>query len=120
MEKLVIICTCGPEDAERATLALAMATTGQASEMEVVLGLQADGVLLMKKGVAEQITTPEFPPFPEMLEEFIEGDGTIYLCAPCVIARQLDPEADLIPGARLAKASALIAEIAESDFVVSY
>ena len=48
--KLFIMCTHGPSDPERATVAFVMATSAQASDVEVVVGLQIDGVLLAGKG----------------------------------------------------------------------
>ena len=50
-EKLVIMVTHGPESPERATIPFVMATAAQASDVEVVMGFQADGVMLVKKGV---------------------------------------------------------------------
>ena len=59
-EKLFFMVTHGPEDPERATIPFVMATAAQASDVEVVMGFQVEGVLLVKKGVAEGIAAPPF------------------------------------------------------------
>ncbi len=77
-EKLILMCTHGPEDPERATIPFVMATTAQASDMDVVIGLQVDGVLLARKGVAETIAAPAFPPLKELMDIYLENGGKIF------------------------------------------
>ena len=57
-KKLFILCTHGPEDAERATIPFAMATAAQASDVEVVMGFQAEGVKLATKDSLGKVFAP--------------------------------------------------------------
>ena len=47
--------THGPDEPELASIPFSMAGGALASDVEVVMGFQADGCLLMKKGVAETV-----------------------------------------------------------------
>lgn len=43
-EKLILMATHGPEDPERATIPFVTATAAQASEVDVLIGFQSNGV----------------------------------------------------------------------------
>src|SRR5688572_24982542 len=101
-DKLVILATHGPEDPERATIPFVMACAALASEVEVVMGFQADGVRLMQKGVAEAIQAPEFPPLAKLLADFHELGGKSLVCAPCVKSRAIGDA--LVDGAEIVAA----------------
>lgn len=119
-EKLILMCTHGPEDAERATIPFVMATAAQASEVDVVIGLQVDGVLLAKKGVAETITAPAFPPLKELLDIYLENGGKLLVCGPCVKSRQINPETDFVVGATVVNAATFVKEVSEATNALVY
>ena len=119
-QKLVILCTHGPESPELATIPFVMATTAQASDMEVFMGFQADAVLLTKKGVIEQVQAPSFPPLKQLVEAYVEAGGKFYVCGPCAKARQINPETDLIENAKIVNAATFIKEISEAVNVLTY
>lgn len=119
-EKLVFMCTHGPEDPERASIPFVMATTAQASDVDVVIGLQASGVLLAKKGVAEEIAAPAFPPLKDLLDIYIENGGKMLVCGPCVKSRQINPETDFVQNATVVNAATFIKEITEATNVLVY
>jgi len=119
-EKLVIMVTHGPEDPERATIPFVLATAAQASDVEAVLGFQAEGVLLVKKGVAEGIQAPDFPPLKTLMDAYIEAGGKMLACGPCVKSRKLNPETDFVAGAKVANAAAFVKEITEATNAMVY
>ena len=119
-EKLILMCTHGPEDPERATIPFVMATAAQASEVDVVIGLQASGVLLAKKGVAEEIVAPAFPPLKELLDIYLENGGKLLVCGPCVKSRQINPETDFVSGATVVNAATFVKECTEATNVMVY
>ena len=118
--KLLIMCTKGPEDPELATISFVMATAAQASDMEVLVGLQGNGALLAKKGIAEGIAAPAFPPLKQLIDTYVEMGGKIFVCGPCVKARQIIPEADFIQGASVVNATTFVTEAIESTNVLVY
>lgn len=119
-EKLILLCTHGPEDPERATIPFVMATTAQASDMDVVIGLQVDGVLLARKGVAETIAAPAFPPLKELMDIYLENGGKILVCGPCVKSRQINPETDFVTGATMVNAATFVKEVSEATNALVY
>lgn len=109
-EKLVIMVTHGPEEPELATIPFAMAGAAVASDVDVVLGFQGDGCLLVKKGVAETVAAPEFAPLGPLLETIQELGGKLLVCSPCVKSRGLS-EDDLVEGAEIVAAARFVAEV---------
>lgn len=118
-EKLVIMVTHGPDDAELATIPFAMAGAAVASDMDVVMGFQGDGCLLVEKGVAETVRAPEFAPLGELLETIKELGGQLLVCSPCVKKRGLT-EDDLVDGAEIVAAGRFVAEIASATNSLVY
>ncbi|MFN2215547.1 MAG: DsrE family protein [Anaerolineales bacterium] len=119
-DKLVIICTHGPENFELATLPFMMANAAQAAEVEVLIALQGPAAWLARKGVAERIEAPSFPPFVDLLNSYVEAGGEIYVCGPCVKARKIDPETEFVDGARVVTAPLLIKEVMDAGKVLTY
>ena len=119
-EKLVIMVTHGPEAPERATIPFVMATAAQASEVEVVMGFQADGVELVRTGVAETVEAPGFPPLKKLLDDFRELGGTLLVCGPCLNSRGLKAPDDLVVGAEVVAAGRFVAEITSATNSLVY
>jgi predicted peroxiredoxin len=119
-EKLLIMCTHGPEDPELSTISFVMATAAQASDVEVLVGLQGNGVWLATKGTAEKINAPSFPPLMDLQEAYLEAGGKIFVCGPCIKSRQINPEMDLIEGASVVNAATFVNEAMESKNVLVY
>lgn len=119
-EKLVFMVTHGPEAPERATIPFVMATAAQASDVEVVMGFQADGVMLVKKGVAESIEAPAFPPLKVLMDAYIEAGGELLACGPCVKSRGINPETDFVAGAKVVNAATFVKECTEATNVLTY
>ena len=118
-DKLVLICTHGPEDPELATIPFVLATAAQASDVDVLMGFQANGVLLIQQGIAEHVFAPGFPPLKELLDLYVEGGGQLYACSPCVGSRHLSAE-EFVPGAKVVSAATFVKEFTEATNVVVY
>ncbi len=119
-EKIVIMCTHGPEDPERATIPFVIATAAQASEVDVVIGFQASGVMLVRKGCAEHVFAAGFPPLKELMDAYIEAGGKLYVCGPCVQSRKLNPQTDFIENATVINAATFVKEITEATNALVY
>ncbi len=119
-QKLAIVCTHGPEDPERATIPFVLATAAQASDVEVIMGFQANGMLLAQKGIAEHIFAGGFPPLKELIDAYIEAGGELYLCGPCVTSRKLDPATDFIKGSKVVNAVTFVKVFTEVTNVLNY
>jgi len=117
--KMVIIGTHADENPEKATLPFVMANTALASEVNVVVALQSMGVYLAMKGYAKHVKAEGFPPLKELIENMLEMGGKLYICGPCVKARDIPPE-DLIDGATIINAPLLVNEMVEADVTLNY
>jgi uncharacterized protein len=118
--KLILMCTHGPEDPERATIPFVLGTAAQASEVEVVIGLQVNGVLLARKGCAEHVFAAGFPPLKELLDIYLEAGGELFVCGPCINSRKIDPAQELIPGAKVVNAATFVKECTDATNVLVY
>ncbi|MHA1961023.1 MAG: DsrE family protein [Candidatus Thorarchaeota archaeon] len=81
MATMYIVGQWGPEAAERCFGPFVTGTTAQSQEVEVKIFLMMDAVWLMKKGIAEKVKAPGFPPLPELIDMFLEEGGKIELCS---------------------------------------
>lgn len=117
-EKLVIVATHGPDDPERATIPFVMAVAALASDVEVVMGFQADGVRLVHQGEAETVQAPEFPPLTKLLADFRELGGKLLVCGPCVKSRGISES--LVPGAEIVAAARFVAEVTSATNSLVY
>jgi predicted peroxiredoxin len=117
--KLVIVVTHGPGDPERATIPFAMAVAAQASGVDVLMGFQVEGVLLLKKGGADKVAAPNFVPLKELLDIYISNGGKFYACGPCSTSRGIEPS-DLIEGATVVNAPTFVEQFVTATNVLVY
>ena len=118
-EKLVIMVTRGPDEPELATIPFVMAGAAVASDVDVVMGFQVEGVLLVKQGVAETVEAPEFTPLRDLLKTIGEFGGKLLVCSPCLKSRGLT-QADLIDGAEIVAAGRFVAEVTSATSSLVY
>lgn len=117
--KVLIIHTTGPENPEKATLAFVMATALQATDIEVTMVLQSNSVWLAKLGEAEKVAAPGLMPLKKLLDTFIEMNGKIMICSPCIKERGINPS-ELVPGGQIVAAGSVVDEILSSQKILSY
>ncbi|MFO7837511.1 MAG: DsrE family protein [Candidatus Thorarchaeota archaeon] len=92
MASIYIVGQSGPEVAERCFAPFITATTAQAQDVKVKIFLMMDGVELAKKGVAEKVQAPGFPPLPELINMFLESGGELELCSNSVKFRDISKD----------------------------
>jgi predicted peroxiredoxin len=118
-QKLVMMVTHGPENSEISTIPFVMATAAQASDVDVLMGFQGDGVMLMIKGMADHVAAPGFPPLKDLLKIYTEGGGKLYVCGPCVGSRMIAQQ-DMVQGATIVGAATFVAECVAATNVLVY
>ncbi len=118
-KKLFIMVTHGPENPELATIPFVMRNAALSAGIEVIMGFQANGVMLVKKGCAEHVFAANFPPLSELMEAFVELGGKMYVCGPCVKSRKIEDK-DFIEDAKVVNAPTFINEIMTSDKTLVY
>jgi len=108
-QKLFIMVTNGPENPELATIPFVMATAAQASDLEVVMGFQGNGSMLMIECMADHVFAQGFPKLKDLIDTYIEAGGKMYVCGPCVGSRQVKDD-ELIKGASIVGAATFVSE----------
>ncbi len=120
VEKLVFMVTHGPDHPERVTIPFVMAVAAIASDVEAVIGLQADGVELAVKGRAESIAAEGFPPLAKLMNDYRELGGKLLVCGPCVKSRQIDAATQFVENAEVVAAARFIVEITSATNALTY
>ena len=118
-EKLVFMVLHGASHPEHATIPFVMAGAALASDVEVVLGFQADGVELMRRGGLDGIEAPGFPPLKKLVDDVRELGGKLLVCGPCLKSREIVAD-DLVEGAEIVAAGRFVAEITSATNSLVY
>lgn len=118
-KKLVLMVTHGPENSELSTIPFVMAVTAQASDVDVLMGFQGNGVMLAIKGMADHVAASGFPPLKDLLKTYIEAGGKMYVCGPCVGSRMI-AQKDMVEGATIVGAATFVSECVAATNVLVY
>jgi uncharacterized protein involved in oxidation of intracellular sulfur len=119
-EKLVFMVLHGPQHPEHATIPFVMACAALASDVEAVIGLQADGVELARIGGVDRVEATGFPPLRKLVADFQELGGHLLVCGPCISSRGIHAPDDLIDGAEVVAAGRFVAEITSATNSLVY
>ena len=119
-EKLVFMVTHGPDHPEQATIPFVMAAAALASDVQVVIGFQADGVELIRTGAADAVEADSFPPLRKLLDDVRELGALLLVCGPCIKSRNIVAPDDLVEGAEVVGAGRFIAEITSATNSLVY
>jgi uncharacterized protein len=104
---LVIHCTHGKEDPERAILPFIVANVAASADQEAIVFLTVEGVWLATKGYGEQVNKEGFTPLKDIMQSFISNGGKIWACGACTKPRGITDE-HLIEGAQIVTATNLV------------
>jgi predicted peroxiredoxin len=118
-EKLVIIVTHGPNEAELATIPFVMAVAALASDVAVAMAFQGEGIELMRKGAIDTVQAPEFAPLSKLFADARGLGAAILACSPCMKSRAMTA-GDLVEGAEVVAAGRLIAEVTSATNTLTY
>ena len=118
-QKIVYVLTSGPDNSEVALLPFIHAVGALTMDIKAAVVLMANAVLLAKKGVPENVRFAGKPPLNELLKNFFELGGELYVCTPCIQARGIT-EQDLVEGTKPVAAAVYNQLLLEADATVSY
>jgi predicted peroxiredoxin len=119
MARLLINCTHGREDPERATLAFVVGNVAASADQEAVVLLTIEGVRNATKGYADDIRKEGFQPLKEVMESFVANGGQIWACGACAKPRGIS-ESDMIKGARIVSAASVVEWLASGASSLSF
>jgi uncharacterized protein len=119
-EKIIYICTFGPENSEKAHIPIALANAALAMDVQAMIVLQGNGVYLGTKGYLEHVPPGGgFPPIKDMVRDFFELGGQLRACSPCLKERNIDAS-ELIDGAKIMAAAELNIAAIDADALFVY
>jgi uncharacterized protein len=119
MTSLLVHCTHGKEDPERATLAFIVGNVAASADQEVVLLLTIEGVWLATQGYAAEIRKEGFPPLQEVMQSFLANGGQIWACGTCAKPRGIT-ESQLIEGAKIVTAANVVERLASGTATLDF
>ena len=119
MAKLAISITHAKDDADKATVGMVIANAAIASGQETVLFLSTEGVYLAKSGYVADIHEEGFAPLADLLHNYQEAGGTVWVCSPCFKKRGLAQE-HLIPGATIVGGAKLVEFLSQGAACITY
>jgi predicted peroxiredoxin len=119
--KVVVFVTSGPETPQRCATPFYMATVAVAMDSEAEMIFQIDGVLLMKKGVAEEIVAKEGgKKIVDFIREAKEAGVEMRVCSAALQLHDMT-EDDLIDECDGVIGAAYMTEVGiEADLVLCY
>lgn len=118
-EKMTIIGTHGPDDPEIATLPFMLGVAALAMDIQVNVLLQGPAVILAHRGIAEHVFANGPAPLKNLMDQFFELKGRLFICTPCVESRKMT-QGRTVEGAHLVKAARVITELLESKTVLTF
>ena len=117
--KLVIFMLSGPENPRRCVTPFLVAMAALATEWEVSIYFACDGVLLLKRGAAEDVYATEGGrPLSSFIHDTMELGAKLYACTPAVQVHHMKIE-DMIDGIEAAGAVSLLGETRLADTVLT-
>ena len=100
-QKILINCSNGADDVERATVTFVMALAAATNNAETAVFATSDAANLCVKGGTDNLIAPGYEPLSGLVEEFVDNGGIIWLCPVCAKAKGITLD-DLRPGVELA------------------
>ncbi len=119
MARILINCTHGREDPERATLPFIVGNVAASADQEAVVLLTVEGVRNATKGYADLVCKEGFQPLKEVMDSFVANGGQIWACGACAKPRGIG-ESDLVNGARIVSAANVVEWLASGAASLSF
>ncbi|MGO9307667.1 MAG: DsrE family protein [Spirochaetia bacterium] len=119
MPRLLINCTHGREDPERATLPFIVGNVAASADQEAVVLLTIDGVWNATNGYVDTIQKEGFQPLKEVVQSFVANGGQIWACGACTKPRGIS-DSDLIKGVRIVPAASVVEWLASGAASLSF
>ena len=111
--------TYAKDNTDKATVAFVIANAALGSEKDTLVFLSTEAARLSQKGYADDIHEEGFSPLKDLMANFANAGGKIYVCSPCFKRRKLD-ENNLINGAVIVGGTKLVEFLSDGAPCVSF
>jgi len=119
MADLIVSCSNGKEDAERATLSFIVGNVAASADRQTAVLLTIEGVWLATRGYADDIHKEGFQPLKEVMQAFVANGGEMWVCGTCAKPRGIT-EGDLVEGARIVTAAYFVQQMAAGASAIGF
>ncbi len=119
MPRILINCTHGREDPERATLPFIVGNVAASADQEAVVLLTVEAVRNATRGYADTVCKEGFQPLKEVMESFVANGGQVWVCGACAKPRSITDK-DLVGGARIVSAANVVEWLAAGSASLSF
>ena len=119
-DNIVYALTKGTDNPEIVLIAFTHAVGALAMDVGAKLVLMGPAVNLAQKGAAKHVKYEGLNPLDELLANFFEMGGELYLCTPCYKGRGYDEKTELIEQAKPIAAAFYTQMLLDASAVVSY
>ena len=117
--KFCVTLTFAKDNSDKATVAFVIANAALGSEKDTMVFLMAEGARLSQQGYADDIHEEGFAPLKDLMINFANAGGKIFVCSPCFKRRQLD-EGKLVAGATIVGGAKLVEFLSDGTSSVSF
>ena len=117
--KILVNCTHGRDEPERATLAFVVGNVSATAAQATVVLLTCEGVWLATHGYADGIEHPGMPALRDVRSSFVDAGGQIWACGACTNPRGITAT-DLVPGAQIVTAASVVEAMAGGASTLSF
>lgn len=119
-DQVLIVMTSGPDTPQRCATPFFLATLAAVMEQEVRMIFTIDGILLLKRGVPDQLFAREGGKYvSEFMQEALDAGVKLYGCTPALELHDMTTD-DLVEGVEMAGGAALMQWAAESSVVLTF
>ena len=116
---VLINCTHGREDPERATLPFIIGNVAASADQPAIVLLTIEGVWLATRGYADAVKKEGFQPLKEIMDAFVANGGEIWACGACTKPRGIT-EDQIIPAAKIVTAAMVVEAMVNGASTLSF
>lgn len=117
--KFCVTLTYAKDNSDKATVAFVIANAALGSEKDTMVFLMAEGVRLAQAGYADDIHEEGFAPLKDLMTNFANAGGKMFVCSPCFKRRKLD-ESKLVAGSTIVGGAKLVEFLSDGAASVSF
>lgn len=117
-QKYLINCNDGANNVERATISFILAVTASKTSETAVFVTSDAARAVCVKGGSEKLVADGYEPLADLVDDFVDNGGMIWLCPACAKAKGIS-ESDLRSGVEIAGAPRTMAFMSEGAQVMA-
>ncbi len=119
-DNIVYVLSKGADNPEMVLIAFTHAVGALAMDVEAKMVLVGPAVNLAQKGAAQHVRYVGLKPMDELLKNFLDMGGGLYLCTPCIQGRGYDEKNELIEQAKPIAVAVYTQMLLDASAVASY